>query len=226
MAHVTLDGTGVLSVAGKKLFPLGLSNPPPLGRKAPSGKQGLDEVAEGGITLMRTGLETWSLAELDGQIAQQRQLLDAAAAAGLLCWVWLGNAATHPVNPTSTPAELMTDIVNTFKAHPGLGVWKGADEPANPLRGTFKLPAAGLVRAYKKLKTLDPGRPLVIIQAPRGTVADLVPYRPAFDITGADIYPISYPPGIHADTANPDITARRRHDAQDAPGGGQRSPSG
>jgi hypothetical protein len=100
----------------------------------------------------------------------------------------------------------MTDIVTTFKEHPGLGVWKGADEPANPLRGKFRLPAAGLVRAYKKLKTLDPGRPLVIIQAPRGTVADLVPYRPAFDITGADIYPISYPPGIHADTANPDIT--------------------
>jgi hypothetical protein len=100
----------------------------------------------------------------------------------------------------------MTDIVNDFKAHPGLGLWKGADEPANPLRGQFKIPAAPLVRAYKKLKTLDPGHPLVIIQAPRGTVADLVPYRPAFDITGADIYPISYPPGIHADTANPDIT--------------------
>ena len=206
MSHVTLDGTGVLSVAGKKVFPLGLSNPPPLGKQAPSGKQGLAEVAEGGITLMRTGIETWSLADFDGQIAQQRALLDGAAAAGLLCWLWLGNAASHPVSPTSTPATLMTNIVNTFKAHPGLGVWKGADEPANPLRGQFKLPAAGLIRAYKKLKTLDPGRPLVIIQAPRGTVADLLPYRPAFDITGADIYPISYPPGIHTDTANPDIT--------------------
>jgi hypothetical protein len=206
MSHVTLDGTGVLSVAGKKLFPLGLSNPPPLGKQAPSGKQGLAEVAEGGITLMRTGIETWSLADFDGQIAQQRALLDGAAAAGLLCWLWLGNAASHPVSPTSTPATLMTNIVNTFKAHPGLGVWKGADEPANPLRGQFKLPAAGLIRAYKKLKTLDPGRPLVIIQAPRGKVADLLPYRPAFDITGADIYPISYPPGIHTDTANPDIS--------------------
>jgi hypothetical protein len=206
MSHVTLDGTGVLSVAGRKVFPLGLSNPPPLGKQAPSGKQGLAEVAEGGITLMRTGIETWSLADFDGQIAQQRALLDGAAAAGLLCWLWLGNAANHPVNPASVPVTLMTNIVNTFKAHPGLGVWKGADEPANPLRGQFKLPAAGLIRAYKKLKTLDPGRPLVIIQAPRGKVADLLPYRPAFDITGADIYPISYPPGIHTDTANPDIT--------------------
>jgi len=206
MAKVTLDGTGVLSVAGKKLFPLGLSNPPPLGKKAPSGKQGLAEVAEGGITLMRTGLETWAYNDFDAQIAQQKALLDGAAAAGLLCWLWLGNAASHPVDPASVPAKLMTDIVKNFKNHPGLGVWKGADEPANPLRGPFKIPAAPCIRAYKKLKTLDPGRPLVIIQAPRGTVADLLPYRPAFDITGADIYPISYPPGSHTDTDNADIT--------------------
>jgi hypothetical protein len=206
MSHVTLDGTGVLRVEGRKLFPLGLSNPPPLGKKAPSGKQGLDEVREGGISLMRTGIETWSRNDFDAQMAQQRALLDGAAASGLLCWLWLGNAATHPVTPGSVPAKLMTDIVNTFKNHPGMGVWKGADEPANPLRGKYILPPAGCIRAHDRLKSLDPGRPLVIIQAPRGKVADLVPYRPAFDITGADIYPISYPPGIHADTANPDIT--------------------
>jgi hypothetical protein len=206
MSHVTLDQTGVLRVGGKKLFPLGLSNPPPLGKKAPSGKQGLAEVAEGGISLMRTGIEKWTRADFDGQMAQQKALLDGAAGAGLLCWLWLGNAATHPVTPNSVPAKLMTDIVNTFKDHPGMGVWKGADEPANPLRGQFKLLPPGLIRAYNKLKALDPGRPLVIIQAPRGKVADLVPYRPAFDITGADIYPVSYPPGMHTDTANPDIT--------------------
>jgi hypothetical protein len=54
------------------------------------------------------------------------------------------------------------------------------------------------VRAYRKLKALDPDHPLVIIQAPRGSLADLTPYRPAFDITGADIFPVSYPPGKHA----------------------------
>ena len=46
MSHVTLDQTGVLGVAGKKVFPIGVSNPPPLGKKAPSGKSGLAEVAE------------------------------------------------------------------------------------------------------------------------------------------------------------------------------------
>jgi RibD C-terminal domain len=42
----------------------------------------------------------------------------------------------------------------------------------------------------------------VIIQAPRSPVAALTPYRPAFDITGADIFPIAYPPGQHSDLAN------------------------
>jgi hypothetical protein len=46
----------------------------------------------------------------------------------------------------------------------------------------------------------------VITQAPIGTVAQLAPYRPAFDITGADVYPVSYPPGAHTKTANPDIS--------------------
>jgi hypothetical protein len=37
-------------------------------------------------------------------------------------------------------------------------------------------------------------------------VAQLRPYRPAFDITGADIYPVSYPPGTHAGGTNRDIS--------------------
>jgi hypothetical protein len=46
---------------------------------------------------------------------------------------------------------------------------------------------------------------VVIIQAPRSPPADLIPYRPAFDVTGVDIYPVSYPPQVHSDLANKDI---------------------
>ena len=46
----------------------------------------------------------------------------------------------------------------------------------------------------------------MITQAPLGSVASLVPYRPAFDITGADIYPVAYPPGQHSDLPNKDIS--------------------
>ena len=55
------------------------------------------------------------------------------------------------------------------------------------------------------MKALDPDHPVVIIQTPLNTVAELTPYRPALDITGADIYPVSYPPGAHVGGKNTDI---------------------
>jgi hypothetical protein len=96
--------------------------------------------------------------------------------------------------------------VKALKAHPALLAYKGIDEPRNPFRGADWIRPAGLVRAYDKLKQLDPDHPVVIIQAPLGTLAQLTPYRPAFDITGADIYPVAYPPGRHAATGNKDIS--------------------
>jgi hypothetical protein len=45
----------------------------------------------------------------------------------------------------------------------------------------------------------------VITQAPRGTLADLTPYRGSFDVTGADVYPVSYPPGVHVGGKKTDI---------------------
>ena len=62
------------------------------------------------------------------------------------------------------------------------------------------------MRGYRRLRQIDASHPVVIIQAPLGTVAELTPYRPAFDITGADVYPVSYPPGIHTRSANKDIS--------------------
>jgi hypothetical protein len=62
------------------------------------------------------------------------------------------------------------------------------------------------VRAYERLRQLDPTHPVVIIQAPNATVAQLRPYRPAFDVTGADVYPISYPPGTHVQGSNRDLS--------------------
>ena len=56
------------------------------------------------------------------------------------------------------------------------------------------------------MKALDPNHPVVIIQTPLNTVAELTPYRPALDITGADIYPVSYPPGAHVGGENTDIS--------------------
>jgi hypothetical protein len=44
---------------------------------------------------------------------------------------------------------------------------------------------------------LDPNHPVFVIQAPRGTAADNAAYVPFLDVTGMDVFPVSYPPGGH-----------------------------
>ncbi len=184
-----------------------LSNGPPPGAKAPSGRNGLAEVAANGVTLLRTGIGGWDAEVLDGQIAAERALLDAAAGHGLGCWLWLGDLVNFPGGAAGARNEqLLTTIVQALRGHAALAAYKGIDEPGNPLRSPAPVPAAGMVRAYKRLKQLDPKRPVVVVQAPRGPAAALDKYRPAFDITGCDIYPVSYPPQVHSDSKNKELS--------------------
>jgi hypothetical protein len=204
---VTIDGqTGSLVVNGQKIFPLGLSGPPPLGSAAPGGNDAWAELASAGANFIRTGRSDWNIQQIDQQLAEELRRLDQAGAHQLLCWPRLADAAGNlPTTPNSTQEQLLDRIVNGLEGHPALGAWKGVDEPANPNRPA-PVPAAGLIRAYNRLKQLDAGHPVVITQAPLGPVADLVRYRPAFDITGADIYPVGYPLGTHSDLPNNDIS--------------------
>jgi hypothetical protein len=201
MTGVAIDPTGVLVVSGRKIFPLGLSRPPPVGGKTPDGKDAWQEIKSGGASFVRTGRANWNAPEIDAQIAAEQQLEDAAATHGLHCWLWLGALPDLPTTEGSPKEQLLTKVVDAFKGHPGLGAYKGIDEPQHA-----KVPAAGLIRAHTKLRALDPDHPVVIIQAPVGTVADLTPYRPAFDVTGADIYPVAYPPGEQTGGPNKDIS--------------------
>jgi hypothetical protein len=187
-------------------FPIGLSNGPPPGRKAPSGRDGLAEVAAAGVTLVRTGRADWSLAQLDAQLAQERTALDVLAQHGLRAWLWLGDLTDLPPASGSPQEHALARVADSLQGHAGLGAYKGVDEPRNPFRGKDWIRPAGLVRGYRRLKQLDPVHPLVIVQAPLGTAAQLRPYRPAFDVTGADVYPVSYPPGVHAQTGNRDLS--------------------
>lgn len=205
MSVVKIDrATGALLVDGRKLFPIILSNGPPPGAKAPSGQDALAELAAGGANFIRTGRTVWSPESIEQQIAAERDVLDAAAAHGLHCWLQLGNVPDLPAGGQAAKQQMLTRIAGQLKDHPALGAWKGVDEPANPSRPR-RVPAAGLVRAYRTLRETDPDHPLVITQAPVGTVAQLAPYRSAFDITGADIFPVSYPPGKHTGGRNRDI---------------------
>lgn len=172
-------------------FPIVLSNGPP-------DAAGLKTVADAGVTTVRTGRGDWAVATLDAQIAQERARLDQAHAAGLTCWVYLGALTNLAPSADDTP---LRRVVEALHGHPALGAWKGHDEPA-----FGQVPADNLARGHRVIASIDGAHPVVIIQAPRGAAASLTPYQPAFDITGVDIYPVSYPPGTHAARPNRDLS--------------------
>jgi hypothetical protein len=164
----------------------------------------------------------WSAEFADAQIAAEKQVHAAAAAQGLHCWLFLGETPNLPAHaagqPPSANEQLMTKLVTAFRGDPALLAYEGVDEPRNPYRGANWIRPDGLIRAYQRIKSLDAQHPVVINQAPRSPVADLIPYRPAFDITSADIYPVSYPPQVHSDLPNKDINVvgemtRKTHQA-------------
>jgi hypothetical protein len=202
MTAVTIDqATGCLVVAGAKLFVVGLSEAPASDGLSRDGSNAWAEISSAGVNLVRTGLREWTLAQIDAQVAAERARMDAAVARHMYCWPRLGNAGNLPTTAGSVAEQLLVQIVNGLKTHDGLLAYKGVDEPS-----WGGIAAAGLVRARTKLRTLDTDHPVVITQAPLQPVATLVPYRKAFDVTGADIYPVAYPPGKHSDLPNKDIS--------------------
>jgi hypothetical protein len=188
-------------LGGKTVFPITLGNGPPLGGNEPvSGLKGWTEVARAGVKMLRV-YPKWSAANVATQIQDVKEQLAAASRYGLRLWVGLYDVA----NDLSKQASLQ-QIVDGLKDSPGLGAWKGADEP---LWG--RVDAQGVAAAYDFIRSRDANHPVVIIQAPRTrqgalSVARLRPYAAAGDIHGVDIYPISHPPGFHAGRPNKDIS--------------------
>jgi hypothetical protein len=200
MSRIVVDtATGDLLVAGRRVFPIGLSDPPPLSGVAPSGAPAWEEVARAGVSFVRN-YTVWSRAALPEQLPGVVAELDAAQRLGLQVWLALAG-----VDRDLSQQSLLDEIVGAVGQHPGLGVWKGLDEPA-----LGRAPVAGLVAVHQRLRALDPDHPVAIIEAPRSpapapgggtrplTAAAVRPYAAACDIHGIDIYPVSRPPGLHA----------------------------
>jgi hypothetical protein len=173
-------------------FPIGLSDPPPLETTAPdSGLDSWEEIARAGVNFVRN-YTVWSAATADRQMTAVAAELDHAEQHGLQVWLALAG-----VDASLDRQPLLDKLVNAFKHHPGLGAWKGVDEPAHA-----GVPAEGMIEVYRHLKSLDPAHPVAIIEAPRRrggeplTVAAVRPYAAACDIHGVDVYPI--PRGAHA----------------------------
>lgn len=197
-SHVTINRDMALVIDGKPVFPIGFTMPPPPEGKAPNGRNGIEELADAGATFLRTGAQggAWDDAVLD----REQRWEDAAARCGMHCWVFLREAGSVPPGSAAREA-LLRRIVGRFNDHPGLGVWKGVDEPE-----WGKEPVPPLERAYRIVKELDPDHPVALTHAPRGTVGSLRRYNAAADITGCDIYPVSYPPGVHSLLPNKEIS--------------------
>jgi hypothetical protein len=131
---------------------------------------------------------------------QEKKFQDAAAKYGMHCWVFLRELGSIEENTPQREA-MLRKVVTAFRDHPGMGVWKGEDEPE-----WGKKPVPPLVRAREIIRELDTNHPIAVTHAPRGTVESLRRYNVAADITGADIYPIGYPPGGHSLETNKEIS--------------------
>ena len=192
----TIDADLVLEIDGRKVFPIGFTMPPPPEGLTPDGKNAIEELAAAGATFMRTGAQggPWD----EKIIAREQKYLDAAARSGLHCLTFLRE---NSVVGSDAQAEKLRALVARFKDHPGLGAWKGDDEPEWAKRAI-----APLVRARDVIRQEDPNHPLVIIHAPRGTVDSLRAYNVTGDILGLDIYPVGYPPGANSLLPNKHIS--------------------
>ena len=194
---VTIDADKVLLINGRKVFPITMSPGPPTGGRTPLGDDALEELADGGTLMIRMAQTSdWN----DSVIASQQAQLDWAAQHGMFCMVNLRELSEFPAGDTATEAALRA-LVNRFKNHPALGVWKNKDEA-----WWSNVSAADLQRGYEVIKQEDLNHPVEQTHAPRGTVQDLQPYNAAADILAIDIYPVSIPPGKHSLLPNKEIS--------------------
>ena len=115
MTASTIDpATGNLLVNGEPVFPLGLSDPPPLGTTAPSGQDAWAEITSAGTGFVRN-YTVWTQVGLDEQLIAVGEQLDAAPAHGLQLWLALAG-----IDNDLSQQPLLDQVVNRFKGHPGL----------------------------------------------------------------------------------------------------------
>jgi hypothetical protein len=200
---VTIDPSGNLVVDGKTLFPISVAVLPPPDAKTPTGKSAWQEFSDSGVNFARVvpgeGGEHYGWNAKGFQVVNA--YMDALASAHMYAWLWLGEDISYMRNNDKAKEEKLRKIIDTYKDNPALGCWKGADEPQWGNMNTHgKRPPSSIAQPYKMIHELDPNHPVVIIQAPRGTVQDNAAYDPYLDITGMDIFPIGYPPGMHVPT--------------------------
>jgi hypothetical protein len=183
---------GTLTVDGEPFFPIGVTMPPPLGSTTPWGRDAVAELARAGVNLFRTGpiAQSWTTDHLTEAAAWN----DAAAEHSAYTWLQLRGLAL--LEPGSSRTTFLRRVIETLGSHPGMGFWKGWDEPYPRYR------PRDLRYAYDLAKREDPNHLFTTVFAPRsrdGTLMvhgpqppDLRAYRRVTDVVGVDVYPIYY----------------------------------
>ena len=202
-AKITLEPHGTLVIDGQRIFPITLTVVPGADAKPRDGKHAYQAFADAGVTFMRSGGAGWD----DEQIAKEQAMQTAAAAHGVRCCPWLGwDLANFPPTDTQS-ADRLQRVIKTFKDSPGMGLWKGADEPDwGNSHDPAKSRPEDVAHVANIIRKADPNHPIWLVQAPRGTVQSLKRYHDGWDVGGIDIYPVSYPPGVHSIEANKEIS--------------------
>lgn len=202
-AKIAFDDAGALVVDGQKKFPLNLTIVPEPDAKAPNGRPAYAEFADCGVTFMRSGGPAWN----DETIEREKAMQAAAAASGLRCCPWLGWDLSNFDPGDKKQAAKLRKVIAAFKDSPGMGLWKGADEPDwGNSHNSGKSTPQQVAHVARMLHELDPDHPIWLVQAPRGTVASLKRYDAGWDVGGIDIYPVSYPPGVHSEEKNKELS--------------------
>jgi len=179
---------------GKPWFPICFSPKlPPLRSKHTSGRDALAVLHEGGIDLYRQNMAMPD----DPEVLKQ---MDWAAENGMYCFFFLREYSVFDPKYPKRPEELRA-IMERYRYHPALAIWKDADEPA-----WGGVAVQGLMDGYKLMHKLDPDHPVWMAHAPRNTLEVLQEYSKAADMVGLDIYPISVPKGKHSHFPNKDIS--------------------
>ncbi|MBI1898268.1 MAG: hypothetical protein HYS04_17310 [Acidobacteria bacterium] len=188
-ANVSIDGQRFLVVNGKRVFPFFFMLAPPADGRTPSGEDAWRELKQYGTVFHHCNVlpGKWDAA---GE-ARIDKMLARSAETGLLCAVAIRDLDAPKPGDTATESELRR-IISKYKDNPGLGIWKGSDEPE-----WGKVLPERCQRFYDIVHQMDRNHPVWLIQAPRGTAESLERYDRACDIAGLDIYPVSYPPGRH-----------------------------
>ncbi len=196
-AAVTIRPDGVFVFDGKPAFPLGFTTAPAPGASSPSGADAYAELAGNGVVFNRCGTGGKWTPQAEATLDA---IMDRAAKDGMFCAIYIPELAEIDPGDSVKEKELRR-VIQKYRSHPATAFWKGADEPE-----WGKVPPSKCRLFYEIVHELDPRHPVWITQAPRGTAATLTPYNSVYDVGAIDIYPVSYPPGVHTDRANKNLS--------------------